>query len=206
MLCKKNQFCLLYLVALLSVGTTDGFQTFSRVTRPPSLLAKGKEILSTRLHFAARVESSEKAEETSFLMKPFATASGEIVNPYRVLKVPRSAERKQIREAYRKLSKRYHPDIVRHKEILPGNCNNHQDVEDEWERIQISYNILSEKKSRMQYDRHEVIADPAAAMQRAAMGAAAAGVANIGKGIFQIGSSALDIIIGGDKKNENKKQ
>eukprot|EP00536_Pseudo-nitzschia_multiseries_P004458 jgi/Psemu1/188117/e_gw1.74.17.1 len=154
---------------------------------------------------SSHAEASGKTDETSFLMKPFSTASGEIVNPYRVLKVPRSAERKEIREAYRKLSKHYHPDIVRHKEVLPGKCNNFQDVEAEWERIQISYNILSEKKRRMQYDRHEVIADPAAAMQRAAMGAAAAGVVNIGKGIFHVGASALDQIIGGDK-GKSKKQ
>jgi len=77
-------------------------------------------------------------------------------------------------------------------------------VEDEWERIQISYNILSERKRRMQYDRHEVIADPGAAMQRAALGAVAAGAVSIGKGMFHIGFSAFDLITG--KKGGEKKQ
>ena len=54
----------------------------------------------------------------------------------------------------------------------------------------------------MQYDRHEVIADPGAAMQRAAVEAAAAGVASIGKGIVSIGASALDHIFGEKDKNE----
>jgi DnaJ-class molecular chaperone len=74
--------------------------------------------------------------------------------------------------------------------------NNLDDVEAEFERIQISYNILSEKKTRMQYDRHEVIDDPAAAVQRAVMGAAVSGVVSIGKGIFSIGSSAFDHVMG----------
>ena len=75
-------------------------------------------------------------------------------------------------------------------------------MEAEWERIQISYNVLSEKKSRMQYDRHEVIADPGAAMQRAAVGAAVAGVVSIGKGIFHFGASTLDHMLGDKGKTE----
>lgn len=78
--------------------------------------------------------------------------------------------------------------------------NNHDDVQAEFDRIQISYNILSEKKTRMQYDRHEVIDDPAAAVQRAVMGAAVSGVVGIGKGIFHIGSSVLDHVIGQEGK------
>jgi len=158
-------------------------------------IKNGYKITSTGCA-STRAHQSEKVEETSFLMKPFSTASGEIINPYKILKVSRSAERKEIREAYRKLSKRYHPDMVRQSEILPGNCNNHDDAEAEWERIQISYNILSEKKTRMQYDRHEVIANPGAALQRAVMGVAVAGVVGIGKGIFYFGSSTLDRLIG----------
>lgn len=137
-------------------------------------------------------------------MKDFTTASGEIVNPYKILKVPRTAEHKEIRKAYRALSKKFHPDIVRHSKYLPGNCNNHDDVEAHWERIQISYKILSEKKTRKQYDRHDLIHDPGAAMQRAAVGAAVAGVVGIGKGIFHVGASALDLVLGG--KDEKAKE
>jgi len=85
---------------------------------------------------------------------------------------------------------------------LSHNSNNHDDVQREWERIQISYNILSDKKKRMQYDRHEVIADPASAMQRALVGAAVAGVMEIGKGIFNVGSSAFTHIIGENQKTK----
>jgi len=54
----------------------------------------------------------------------------------------------------------------------------------------------------MQYDRHEVIADPASAMQRALVGAAVAGVVEIGKGIFNVGSSAFTHIIGENQKTK----
>ena len=77
--------------------------------------------------------------------------------------------------------------------------NNPDDVKDEWERIQLSYNILSEHKTRIKYDRHEMIDDPGAAVQRAVFGAAATGLLGIGKGIFHLGSSALDHIISEDE-------
>jgi DnaJ-domain-containing protein 1 len=54
------------------------------------------------------------------LMKQFATSFGEVVNPYQILQVPRDAEKSTIKESYRKLMKRYHPDARRHKDILPG--------------------------------------------------------------------------------------
>jgi hypothetical protein len=63
---------------------------------------------------------------------------------------------------------------------------------------------LSDKKSRQRYNRHEFVADPGAAMQRAAMGAATSGVTNIGKGIFSMGASALNLIIGDDQQNKDK--
>ncbi|VEU37943.1 unnamed protein product [Pseudo-nitzschia multistriata] len=182
-----------FLLGLAFAGTTAAFSA-----APPRAPARsGARPSPARL---CSTRSGRVAEE-SFLMKPFQTASGETVNPYRVLKVPRSAERKEIREAYRRISKRYHPDIVRHKDVLPGNCNSHDDVEAEWERIQLSYDILSERKRRMQYDRHELIADPGAAVQRAAFEAAAAGVVGLGKGIFRAGSSALDLLGGAGKRD-----
>lgn len=85
-----------------------------------------------------------------------------------------------------------------------AHSNNHDDVEAHWERIQISYKILSEEKTRKQYDRHDLIHDPGAAMQRAAVGAAVAGVVGIGKGIFDVGASALDLVLGG--KDETAKE
>lgn len=61
-----------------------------------------------------------RQEKKSLLLQEFRLHTGEILNPYAVLKVPRDAELSQIKVSYRKLSRRYHPDIMRHKDILPG--------------------------------------------------------------------------------------
>lgn len=63
----------------------------------------------------------QQEEDSHFLLQEFCTHAGEVVNPYRVLKVSREAERAEIRKAYIALSKRYHPDVIRNKAVLPGN-------------------------------------------------------------------------------------
>eukprot|EP00525_Craspedostauros_australis_P006924 CAMPEP_0198109342 /NCGR_PEP_ID=MMETSP1442-20131203/1361_1 /TAXON_ID= /ORGANISM="Craspedostauros australis, Strain CCMP3328" /LENGTH=278 /DNA_ID=CAMNT_0043764951 /DNA_START=204 /DNA_END=1040 /DNA_ORIENTATION=+ len=114
----------------------------------------------------------------------FKTGSGEIVNPYQILKVARDADRKSIRASYIKMSRKFHPDGARHREILPGKCNNLEDVREEWERISLSYTILNCKRTRKRYDRHEALADPGRAVQRATLNAIGGSFAMVGKGIF----------------------
>lgn len=147
---------------------------------------------------AHRVEK----EESSFLLLEFSIASGEVINPYDVLKVSRKATREQVRSAYLTFSRRYHPDGYRHRKILPGSCNNLDEVRDQWERIKLSYEILSDSKTRKRYDRHEAIADPGAAVQRAAVDAAFSGLSGMGKGIFDMGSFAMNSM----KKNGGHQQ
>jgi DnaJ-class molecular chaperone len=130
--------------------------------------------------------------ETSFLLKDFRVASGEVINPYNVLKVPRKATRDEIRAAYVTLSRRYHPDGFRQRtHILPGSCNNVDEVRDQWERIKLAYEILSNTKTRKNYDRREVLADPGAAVQRAALNAAVNSITGVGKSLFYVGSLAV---------------
>jgi hypothetical protein len=70
---------------------------------------------------AATVRSfRDDCQEENFLLDEFKTASGEIVNPYKILKVARDADRTAIRQSYRNLSRMYHPDGARHRTILPG--------------------------------------------------------------------------------------
>jgi DnaJ-class molecular chaperone len=143
--------------------------------------------------FSLSAQANSKSEklEDSFLLQEFSVASGEVINPYDVLKVSRKATREEIRASYLTQSRRYHPDGNRHRTILPGSCNNIDDVRDQWERIKLSYEILSNPKTRNCYDRHEVLADPKAAMQRAAMNAAFDGIASVGKGVVGIGMFAF---------------
>jgi hypothetical protein len=61
--------------------------------------------------------------------------------------------------------------------------------------------INGNPKTRKRYDRHDVLSDPNAAMQRAILDAAFDGITNVGKGIFGIGSFAVHAIAKGNDKN-----
>jgi len=153
--------------------------------------------------------------DSSYLLNEFRLYNGELVDPYNVLKVSRKAERSDIRKKYIDLSRRYHPDAAMHRDILPGSCNNEDDVRMQWEKIKLSYEILSNRKMRTRYDRNVVIADPQAAMKRAAVeaaGGAAVGVASyvgkgvfaVGKGIFSMGAKAVASATNGKNDKGNK--
>jgi DnaJ-class molecular chaperone len=150
--------------------------------------SQGHSIPATRTHsLYARTAS----DEASFLLEEFKVANGERIHPYKILKINRSASRQEVKQAYRDLSRRYHPDGARHRDLLPGSCNNLDDVRDHWERIKLSYEILSDSKMRKRFDRHEALADPGKAMQRAALGAVGSGIKGVGAGFFKMGSFAV---------------
>src|SRR3954447_4855155 len=62
---------------------------------------------------------------------------------YDVLGVPRSASEKDIRQAYRKLARQYHPDL---------NPNDKQ-AEAKFKEIGQAYEVLSDAEKRKSYDR-----------------------------------------------------
>lgn len=61
---------------------------------------------------------------------------------YQLLGVPRSADATEIQRAYRKLARRYHPDV-----------NKEAGAEDRFKQISEAYHVLSDPESRAQYDR-----------------------------------------------------
>lgn len=61
---------------------------------------------------------------------------------YQILGVPRDATAKQIKEAYRKLSRKWHPDIN------PGN----KEAEEGFKEISSAYDVLSSEDKRRLYD------------------------------------------------------
>ncbi len=64
------------------------------------------------------------------------------VDYYKVLGVPRSADAADIKKAYRKLARKFHPDVN------PGDPN----AEKKFKEIQEAYAVLSDKDKRKQYD------------------------------------------------------
>lgn len=63
---------------------------------------------------------------------------------YEILGVDRKAGQADIKKAYRKLARKYHPDVN------PGNA----DAEARFKEIQEAYRVLSNKETRKQYDRY----------------------------------------------------
>ena len=63
-------------------------------------------------------------------------------NYYQILGVARGASHDDIRKAYRKLARKYHPDIN------PGN----KEAENKFKDISVAYDVLGDEKKRKLYD------------------------------------------------------
>src|SRR6516165_921674 len=72
-------------------------------------------------------------------------------NPYEVLGVKPDASEEHIRGSYRKLAKKYHPDLN------PGN----KQAEARFKEITAAYDLLSDKEKRARFDRGEIDASGA---------------------------------------------
>ena len=63
---------------------------------------------------------------------------------YEVLGINRSADEKEIKRAYRKLAKKYHPDMN------PGD----KQAEQKFKEITEAYNVLSDEEKKKLYDQY----------------------------------------------------
>jgi DnaJ-class molecular chaperone len=63
---------------------------------------------------------------------------------YKTLGVSRNASAEEIRKAYKKLARKYHPDV------RPGD----KDAADQFKKVQQAYSVLGDAEKRVQYDRY----------------------------------------------------
>ncbi|HLB26819.1 MAG TPA: DnaJ domain-containing protein, partial [Dehalococcoidia bacterium] len=63
---------------------------------------------------------------------------------YEVLGLPRSASEKELKQAYRRLARKYHPDVN------PGDAQ----AEARFKEINSAYEVLSDPDKRKKYDRY----------------------------------------------------
>ena len=63
---------------------------------------------------------------------------------YELLGVPKKATAKEIRTAFRKLARKYHPDLN------PGD----KASEEKFKQLQEAYDVLSDTKKRQMYDQY----------------------------------------------------
>jgi len=77
-------------------------------------------------------------------------------DPYDVLGVQRTASQDEIREAYRALAKKHHPDLN------PGD----KEAEDRFKEVSAAYGLLSDAETRARFDRGEIDASGAERRER----------------------------------------
>ena len=75
-------------------------------------------------------------------------------DPYEVLGVPKSASAEDIKQSYRKLAKKLHPDLN------PGN----KKAEQSFKEVSAAYDLLSDPEKKARFDRGEI--DASGAEQR----------------------------------------
>jgi curved DNA-binding protein len=66
------------------------------------------------------------------------------IDYYKTLGVNRTASAEEIRKAYKKLARKYHPDV------RPGD----KDAADQFKKVQQAYSILGDAEKRVQFDRY----------------------------------------------------
>src|SRR3954453_12634700 len=108
---------------------------------------------------------------------------------YDVLGVPRSASEKDIRQAYRKLARQYHPDL---------NPNNKQ-AETRFKEIGQAYEVLSDTDKRKSYDRWGHDFEKIEQARKAGAGSGASGAGASGSGPFTWSSSSGGSGFGGSR-------
>src|SRR3546814_19752292 len=77
---------------------------------------------------------------------PAGCETSPVTDPYKTLGVARTADQAAIKAAYRKLAKKYHPDLN------PGD----PDIERRFKEVSAAYDVLGDPDKRARFDRGEL--------------------------------------------------
>lgn len=115
---------------------------------------------------------------------------------YEVLGVSRSASQSDIKKAYRRLARKYHPDIN------PGD----RTAEERFKKIQEAYSVLNDSEKRRNYDRYGTAGVPGADFQ-GFEGFAGFDTSDAGEGGFSsVGDIFSDLFGGGRRGSHRNRQ
>jgi molecular chaperone DnaJ len=106
---------------------------------------------------------------------------------YRILGVERAATAGEIKKAYRKLARKFHPDLN------PGD----RSAEAKFKEIQEAYSVLGDPKKKAQYDRFGVAGGPAAGPASSGSGFEGFDFSDYGSSTF---SDFFDSLFGGGRR------
>ena len=115
----KNSLILYCIVANLS----GGVNSFTPHSRSNTRISIGKTQLyadSTKGKNGKTKFGQKTDSEVSRFLTEFRTADGNVVDPYKMLRVSRTATKMEIKQSYRRLSRKLHPDMVAQSDVLPG--------------------------------------------------------------------------------------
>ncbi|AWJ89549.1 molecular chaperone DnaJ [Azospirillum baldaniorum] len=107
-------------------------------------------------------------------------------DPYQILGLTRSASADDIKKAYRKLAKEFHPDLK------PGNAAN----EERFKEISAAYTLLSDSDKRARFDRGEI--DPSGQERHHGFGGRSRANAGRSRAYSGAGGAGDDSFFGGE--------
>ena len=137
-------------LAALLLSTTTAF-SFSQINIKPlgqsssSIHSQYEPSLfsssSSSSTYQRRHHSSSSSSSTSSTSLNMSTRNAQDKDFYKILGVPRSADSREIKSAYRKLAKQYHPDAN------PG-----EDTTEKFQEINRAYEVLNDPDLKKKYD------------------------------------------------------